>query len=96
MTEEEVIQKIEAEAARRRAADRRHIETLSAQMAEGLDAWCTMRRRVSRAACAILLLTAPAAYAAILPPRELPPVVCNEPDGTDAVAACANEILKQP
>ena len=93
MTERELMRMIDAEAARSRAADRRHLEALAAGMADGLEAWSNTRRRLSRAACAALLLVAPAAYAAILPQRQLPPVTCNEPSGAEAVLACANEIL---
>lgn len=93
MTEEELMRMIDAEAARRRAADRHHIEALAAEMAADLDRWCTMRRRLSRAACAAILLVAPAAYAAILPPRQMPPVVCNEHGADAQVVACATEIL---
>lgn len=93
MTEEELTRMIAAEAARRRAADRHHIEALAAEMSADLDRWCAVRRRLSRAACTLLLLTAPAAYAAILPPRQEPPVVCNERGADSQVEACATEIL---
>lgn len=93
MTEDDLMRMIDAEAARSRAADRRHLEVLADQMAEGLDSWCAARRRLTRTACALLLLAVPATYAAALPQRQLPPVLCNEADGTDAVLACANEIL---
>ena len=36
MTEKELTRMIDAEAARSRAADRRHLETLAARMSEGL------------------------------------------------------------
>lgn len=83
----------DAEAARRRTADRHHIEALAAEMSTDLDRWCTTLRRMSCAACAALLLVAPAAYAAVLPPRQMPPVVCNEPGADAQVVACATEIL---
>lgn len=94
MDDNEIMQMIDAEAARRHTADRRHLDSLLGEMNDGLPQWSARRRLASRVAAMVVLLVLPASYAALLPP---PPqathVTCSQPGADAAVMDCANQIL---
>ena len=78
MDDNEIMQMIDAEAARRHTADRRHLDSLLGEMNDGLPQWSARRRLASRVAAMVVLLVLPASYAALLPP---PPQTTHRRNG---------------
>lgn len=78
MDEKEILQLIEAEQARRRAADAEHVRRLAREVGGDLRAWCATRRHAVRAAAMALLLALPAGWYMLLPQRtDDRQVLCN-------------------
>ena len=78
MDEKEILQWIEAEQARRRAADAEHVRRLSREVGGDVRAWCATRRHAVRAAAMVVLLALPAGWYMLLPQRtDDRQVLCN-------------------
>ncbi len=78
MDEKEILQLIEAEQARRRAADAEHVRRLSREVGGDVRAWCAARRHAMRAAAMALLVLLPAGWYILLPQRtDDRQVLCN-------------------
>lgn len=99
MEENDVLSLIEAEQARRRAADAEHLRRRMRGQEAELRAWCSSRRHAVRAAAMVLLLALPAGWYMLLPQRmDDSRVLCNI-EGEEAlvvnracssVGACGN------
>lgn len=78
MDEKEILQLIEAEQARRRAADAGHVRRLSREAGGNLGAWCSARLHAVRAAAMALLVLLPTGWYMLLPQRvDESRVLCN-------------------
>lgn len=78
MDEKDILQLIEAEQARRRAADAEHVRRLSREVGGDVRAWCAARRHAMRAAAMALLVLLPAGWYILLPQRtDDRQVLCN-------------------
>ena len=78
MDEKDILQLIEAEQARRRAADAGHVRRLSREAGGNLGAWCSARLHAVRAAAMALLVLLPAGWYMLLPQRtDDRQVLCN-------------------
>lgn len=78
MEEKDILQLIEAEQARRRAADAGHVRQLSREVGGDVGAWCSARRHAVRAAAMALLVLLPAGWYMLLPQRtDDRQVLCN-------------------
>jgi hypothetical protein len=78
MDEKDILQLIETEQARRRAADAEHVRRLAREQRGDLGAWCAARRHAVRAAAMALLLALPAGWYMLLPQRvDESRVLCN-------------------
>ena len=78
MDEKDILQLIEAEQARRRAADAGHVRRLAREAGGDLGAWCSARRHALRAAAMVVLLALPAGWYMLLPQRtDDRQVLCN-------------------
>ena len=78
MDEKDILQLIEAEQARRRAADAEHVRRLSREVGGDVRAWCSARRHAMRAAAMALLVLLPAGWYMLLPQRtDDRQVLCN-------------------
>lgn len=94
MDENEIMQLIDAEATRRSATDRSHLDGLHGELTDGLPQWSARMRLVNRVAAMTVLLAVPAAYAALLPhPAPATHVTCSQPGADAAVVDCATLIL---
>lgn len=78
MEEKDILQLIEAEQARRRAADAGHVGRLAREQRGDLGTWCAARRHAVRAAAMVMLLALPAGWYMLLPQRvDESRVLCN-------------------
>ena len=78
MDEKDILQLIEAEQARRRAADAKHVRRLSREVGGDVRAWSSARRHALRAAAMVVLLALPAGWYMLLPQRtDDRQVLCN-------------------
>ena len=94
MDEKDILQLIEAEQARRRAADAGHVRRLSREVGGDLGAWCSARLHAVRAAAMALLVLLPAGWYMLLPQRmDDRQVLCNIPDDKPLVVARACSAL---
>ena len=90
MEEKDILQLIEAEQARRRAADAGHVRRLAREVGGDLGAWCSARRHALRAAAMVVLLALPAGWYMLLPQRtDDRQVLCNIPADKPLVVARA-------
>ena len=90
MDEKDILQLIEAEQARRRAADAGHVLRLSREVGGDVGAWCSARRHAVRAAAMALLVLLPAGWYMLLPKRmDDRQVLCNIPADKPLVVARA-------
>lgn len=94
MDEKEILQLIEAEQARRRAADAAHVRRLSREVGGDVRAWCAARRHAMRAAAMALLVLLPAGWYMLLPQRtDDRQVLCNIPADKPLVVARACSVV---
>ena len=94
MEEKDILQLIEAEQARRRAADAAHVRRLAREQRGDLGAWCSARRHALRAAAMVVLLALPAGWYMLLPQRtDDRQVLCNIPADKPLVVARACSAL---
>ena len=78
MDEKDILKLIEAEQARRRAADAEHVRRLAREQRGDLGAWCSARLHAVRAAAMALLVLLPAGWYMLLPQRtDDRQVLCN-------------------
>lgn len=78
MEDIDVLQLMEREQARRRAADAGHVWRLSRQVGGDVGAWCSTRRAALRVAAMVVLLALPAGWYMLLPQRvDDRQVLCN-------------------
>ena len=78
MEEKDILQLIEAEQARRRAADAGHVRRLAREQHGDLGAWCSARLHAVRAAAMVLLVLLPTGWFLLLPQRtDDRQVLCN-------------------
>lgn len=78
MDEKDILQLIEAEQARRRAADTEHVRRLAREVGGDVRAWSSARRHAMRAAAMALLVLLPAGWYMLLPQRtDDRQVLCN-------------------
>lgn len=78
MEEKDILQLIEAEQVRRRAADAGHVRRLAREVGGDLGAWCSTRRHALWAAAMVLLVLLPAGWYMLLPQRvDDRQVLCN-------------------
>lgn len=90
MDEKDILKLIEAEQARRRAADAGHVRRLSREQHGDVGAWCSARRHAMRAAAMVLLVLLPAGWYMLLPQRtDDRQVLCNIPADKPLVVARA-------
>ena len=89
----DITQLIEAEQARRHAADEAHVRQLARQQRADLGRWCATRRTVVRSVAMVVLLAVPGIYAMLLPQREPDMVLCNIPDDKPLVVTRACSAL---
>ena len=94
MEEKDILKLIEAEQARRRAADAGHVRRLAREVGGDLGAWCSARRHALRAAAMVVLLALPAGWYMLLPQRtDDRQVLCNIPADKPLVVARACSAL---
>ena len=94
MEEKDILQLIEAEQARRRAADAGHVRRLAREAGGDLGAWCSSRLHAVRAAAMALLVLLPAGWFMLLPQRtDDRQVLCNIPADKPLVVARACSAL---
>ena len=94
MEEKDILQLIEAEQARRRAADAVHVRRLAREAGGDLGAWCSSRLHAVRAAAMALLVLLPAGWFMLLPQRtDDRQVLCNIPADKPLVVARACSAL---
>ena len=78
MDEKDILQLIEAEQARRRAADAGHVRRLVERERPGLGPWCAARRSVWRVAASVAVLLVAGGWYMLLPQRvDDRRVLCN-------------------
>ena len=78
MEEKDILKLIEAEQARRREADARHVRRLAREAGGNLGAWCSARLHAVRAAAMALLVLLPTGWFLLLPQRtDDRQVLCN-------------------
>ena len=94
MEEKDILKLIEAEQARRRAADAEHVRQLSREVGGDVGAWCSARRHAVRAAAMALLVLLPTGWFLLLPQRmDDRQVLCNIPADKPLVVARACSAL---
>lgn len=102
MDEKDILKLIEAEQARRRAADAAHVERLSREVGGDVGAWCSTWRHAMRATAMVLLLLLPGALFMLLPQRmDDSHVLCNQRGeeqlvlnrACSAIGNCANPLV---
>ena len=78
MEEKDILQLIEAEQARRRAADAGHVRRQAHEVGGDVRAWCSTWRHATRAAAMALLVLLPTGWFLLLPQRvDDRQVLCN-------------------
>ena len=94
MEEKDIVRLIEAEQARRRAADAEYVSRLSREVGGDVAHWCSTWRHATRAAAMALLLLLPGTLFMVLPQRvDDRQVLCNIPADKPLVVARACSAL---